>query len=92
MVGAIRLFIFGFIGLTAIYWLVSVYSRSVRRERLENDWAEDHPDDMESAERDAHIEDGMLEYQSGLRRKLILLVYIVPVVLVIAALIITNAN
>ena len=39
----IRLIFFGFIGLTIVYFLVSIYSRSVRREKLEKAWAEDHP-------------------------------------------------
>ena len=33
--GWLRLLFFGLIGLTITYFLVSVYSRSVRRERLE---------------------------------------------------------
>ncbi len=75
------LLIFG-IGLTAVYALVSLYSRSIRREKLEDQWAEDHPDGGDPAARDDYIETGMAQYHSGLRRKLILLVYVVPVVAV----------
>lgn len=78
MFGLIRMLVFGFIALTIVYLLVSVYSRSVRRERLEDEWAEDHPGDTSSTEREAFIEAGMREYQSGIRPKLILLVYVVP--------------
>ncbi len=92
MIGALRLLVFGFVGLSVVYWVVSLYSRSVCRERLENEWAEDHPGEENSLERDAFIEEGMLSYQSGLRRKLILLVYIIPALLVAVAVVVTNAN
>lgn len=90
MIGLIRLVIFGFIAMTIVYFAVSVYSRSLRREKLEDEWADDHPGDTESAQRDAYIEKGMEKYKNGLRRKLILLVYIVPTVLVFGILIVTN--
>ena len=90
MIGAIRLIVFGFLALSALYLAVSVYSRSVRREKLEDRWAEDHPGDDDSPEREAYIEEGMIEYQNGLRRKLIWLVYVIPTVAVIAISIIVN--
>lgn len=90
MIGLIRLVIFGFIAMTIVYVAVSIYSRSLRREKLEDEWAEEHPEDHESEQRDAYIEKGMEEYQNGLRRKLILLVYIVPTILVFGLLIATN--
>jgi hypothetical protein len=86
----IRLVIFGFIAMTVVYVALSVYSASLRREKLEKRWAEDHPGDEESSERSVYVEDGMEKYRHGLRRKLIVLVYIIPTILVIAALIITN--
>ena len=88
----VRLIVFGFLFLSVIYLALSWYSRSLRRERLENDWAENHPDDSESPTRDAYIQDGMRRYESGLRKKLIWLVYIVPTVLVVAILFVTNTN
>lgn len=90
--GLIRLLIFGFLGLSVVYLAISFYSRSVRKEKLEDRWAEDHPEDDDSPERDIFIRDGMVQYQNGIRPKLILLVYVVPTVLVIASLIVTNAN
>lgn len=36
----VRFAVVGFVLLTVIYVLISIYSRSVRRERLEDDWAE----------------------------------------------------
>ncbi len=83
MIGLIRLAVFGFVALTLVYVLVSIYSRSVRRERLEKEWDSDParegglPD-----ERAAFIEAGMATYRHSLRRKLIVLVYIIPMAIV----------
>ncbi|MCI2400548.1 hypothetical protein [Aliiroseovarius subalbicans] len=90
--GLIRLLVFGFLGLSVVYLAVSFYSRSIRREKLEDRWAEDHPDDRDSPERETFIEDGMTEYQNGIRPKLILLVYVIPAILVVLTLFMTNAN
>lgn len=90
--GLIRLVIFGFVLMSIAYGAISLYSRSVRREKLEKHWAEDQPGDVESAARDAYIEAGMKAYHQGLRRKLILLVYILPTIAVAAILYLTNAN
>jgi len=90
--GLIRLLIFGFIGLTILYLIIGVYSRSIRREKLENKWKAMHPDGGDVHDRDAYIEKGMVEYQSGIRPKLILLVYVVPALAVLAVLIATNWN
>ncbi|MCB1368468.1 MAG: hypothetical protein KDK00_11940 [Rhodobacteraceae bacterium] len=90
--GLLRLIVFGFIGLSVIYFAISVYARSLRRESLEDRWAEKHPGEDESPERDAYIEDGMARYNAGIRPKLLLLIYVVPTILVILALILTNWN
>ena len=92
MIGAIRLIVFGFLALSVVYLAVSFYSRSVRREKLENRWAEDHPGDDDSPARDAYIEEGMIAYQQGLRRKLILLVYIIPAIAIAVTMFIVNAT
>ncbi len=80
--GLIRLVVFGFAALTVIYFAVSWYSRSVRREKLENEWDADHPEGGDAAARDAFIEKGMAEYHSSIRPKLILLVYVIPILAV----------
>ena len=85
----IRLVFFGFIICSLIYVAVSWYSRSVRREKLENQWAEENPDG-DIHDRAAFVQSGIDAYNSGLRPKLVLLVYIVPAVLVIAAFFMTN--
>lgn len=86
----LRLIVFGFLALSVVYVAVRFYSRSVRREKLEKHWAEEHPGEDDSPERSAYIETGMRDYQHGLRRKLILLVYIIPAVTVAALFYFTN--
>jgi len=86
IIGWLRLALVGLVVLTLIYWLVSVYSRSVRREALEREW-EAGPQDRD---RDAFVAEGLRKYQHGLRRRLILLVYIVPAVVIPALIYILN--
>lgn len=87
----IRLVVVGFLAMTAVYVLVSLYSKSVRREKLEKDWDGENPGG-DPAARTAFVEQGMAAYRSGFRKKLILLVYVIPTVVVIATLILTNSN
>ena len=91
MVALIRLGAVGLVVLTVIYVMVSIYSRSVRREKLE-DWADERIADGRLAEgdRDAFIEEGMRDYEHSLRKKLILGVYVVPIIAVIILVYVTN--
>lgn len=86
MLALMRLLIFGLIALTALYLGLSWYFRSVRRQRMAQDWEEaGRPGD-----REAYIEAGMMQYQQSLRRRLIWLVYIVPVAVVTVVIYVTN--
>ncbi|RME17418.1 MAG: hypothetical protein D6801_03455 [Alphaproteobacteria bacterium] len=76
--GFLRLLVFGFLGLSVVYVAVSLYARSVHREKLENLWAEEHPGDEDSPEREAFLEEEMRAYRHSLRYRLLLLVYILP--------------
>lgn len=76
ILGWIRLGILGLVLLTGVYLLVSVYSKSVRREKLEKRFDAGGV----AGDRDAYIEAGMVQYRNGLRRRLILLVYVIPIV------------
>ncbi|MHA6267393.1 hypothetical protein [uncultured Aliiroseovarius sp.] len=87
--GLVRLVIFGFIGLSIVYVLVSLYSRSIRLEKLEDQWAEEHPDG-DVTDRDAWLREGMEDYKKSFRPKLILLVYVVPTLFVILSLVLIN--
>ncbi len=90
--GLIRLVVFGFVGLSVVYFAISIYSRSVRREKLENRWAEENPGSDDMAARAEYVERGMAEYNASIRPKLILLVYIIPTLVVIGTLVATNWN
>ena len=72
--GWIRLILLALVFLTGIYFLVSIYSRSVRRERLEKRYDAGGV----AGDRDAYIADGMQRYEQGLRKRLIWLVIILP--------------
>ena len=86
MIGMIRLAVFGFLGMTVMYFLLSIYSRSTQREELEKEWdAEQGP-----GEREEFIAAGMAAYEKGLRKKLIWLVYVIPTLAVIAAIYLLN--
>jgi hypothetical protein len=75
ILGWLRLLALSFVVLTVVYVLVSIYSRSVRRERLE----ETYDAGGVEGDRDAYIAAGMEAYRHGLRRKLIWLVYVIPI-------------
>ncbi|MEP2532298.1 hypothetical protein [Shimia sp.] len=79
MFALFRLSAIGFVVLTVIYICLSLYSRSVRRGKLEAEWEEENM----TGDRDLWIDQGLQDYDGSLRRKLILGVYIVPVTLVI---------
>lgn len=86
IIGWIRLAVFGYLGLTVMYFLVSIYSRSLRREALEKRFDAGGED----GDRDAYIAAGMAEYERGLRKKLIWLVYVIPTAVVIGLIYILN--
>jgi hypothetical protein len=74
IIGWLRMLFFALVGLTVVYFLVSVYSRSVRRERLE----ETFDAGGIAGDRNEYIRQGMAAYDKGLRKRLLLLIYIVP--------------
>jgi len=78
MLGFLRLFFFLMIGLTVVYGAVSLYSREMRRAKLKRRWAEKGL----TGDRAAFIQRGLRQYDHSLRRRLILLVYVVPLGLI----------
>ena len=70
---------FWFVAASVVYFMVSVYSRSVHREKLEKEFDAGGAD----ASKDDYVRAGMELYQHGLRRRLILLVYLLPAVAVL---------
>lgn len=86
MIAIIRLVVFGFIGLTVVYVLVSIYSASVQREKLEKKFDAGGIE----GDRDAYINAGMEAYRHGLQHRLIWLVYIIPTVVVAVTVYLVN--
>jgi Ca2+/Na+ antiporter len=82
----IRLVGLAFVVLTVIYICLSFYSRAVRRGKLEAEWLEGGQD----VDRDTFVQEGLTRYDSSLRRKLILGVYVVPTLLVMLLIYLTN--
>ncbi len=90
--GLIRLIGLGFIGLSVIYFAISIFSRSIRREKLEKEWDANPPEGGDAAARDTYIDEGMVEYEGGFRKKLIVLVYVIPPIFVAVILYLTNTQ
>ncbi len=88
----VRLIVFGLFAMTVLYWMIALYSRSVRRERLEKEYDADNAGNIDHAARDAYVETGMTAYNNSLRPKLIGLVYILPTVAVIVTVYLVNTN
>ena len=81
-----RLLVIGFVVLSIIYVALSFYSRAVRKGKLQREWDEEG---MEG-DKDAWVQKGLEDYDGSLRRKLILGVYVVPVVVVSIIIYLTN--
>jgi uncharacterized ion transporter superfamily protein YfcC len=86
MAALVRLMVIGFIVLSVIYICLSMYSRSVRKGNLRAEWS----DGSQEKTLDEFLEEGMVEYDKSLRRKLILAVYVIPVILVSVVIYLTN--
>ena len=77
ILGFLRLALFGLVVQTAIYLLLTIYLRSLHREKLEKEY--DAGDG--SGGREDYIETGMRDFRRSLRGRLVVLIYIVPQVL-----------
>lgn len=86
MFALIRLVFIGFIVLTVIYVCLSFYSRAVRKGKLREKWDAG----LRKVDRDTFVQRGLEKYDGSIRRKLILGVYIVPVVVVSVIIYLTN--
>ncbi|MCR9109603.1 hypothetical protein [Marivita sp. XM-24bin2] len=81
-----RLLVIGFLVLSVVYICLSLYSRAVRRDKLEKEWDEE----IQQGDREAFVEAGLRDYDVSLRRKLILGVYIVPLTVISVIIYLTN--
>lgn len=86
MIGFIRLFLMLFVALTVIYVSLSFYSRAVRRSKLKEKWHEG----KQLVDRDTFVQRGLERYDGSIRRKLLLGVYIVPIVVIVLIIYLTN--
>ena len=88
----LQMFVVAVVGLSIIYCAISLYSASVRREKLEKLWHAENPDSDDLSARRAYVKAGMESYHSGFRKKLIWLVYVVPLVAMAVIYYLTNTN
>ena len=74
----LRLFLLVMVVSTIVYISLSLYARARRRERLIRQWAAD----LRVGDQEAWLREELAKYDGSLRRRLILLVYVVPFVFV----------
>ncbi|WP_136443206.1 hypothetical protein [Pacificoceanicola onchidii] len=86
MFALLQLIVIGFAVLTVVYVVLSIWSRRVRRAKLINEWH----DEGHEGDRDKFVEDGLQDYDGSLRRKLILGVYVVPILVIGIIIYLTN--
>ena len=73
-----RLFVLVLVISTILSVSISIYSRAVRRQKLERQWRAD----LRVGDRDAWLREELERYDQSLRRRLILLVYVLPLAFV----------
>lgn len=86
MIGFLRLLVMLFVALTVVYVCLSLYSRAVRRGKLEDKWE----NGKHLVDRETFIRRGLERYDWSVRRKLLLGVYLVPMVVIGAIIYLTN--
>ena len=89
MIALLRLLVMALLVLTVVYFSLALYSRAVRRGKLEDEWQR-MAAAGEAPDREGFIEQGMRDYEGGLRRKLLWLVYIIPLSLFVFLIYATN--
>ena len=78
MFGFLRLFLILFVVMTVLYLAITIFARSLARERLEKRW----DTGPRTEDRDTFIRLGMERYEKSARHKLLLGVYILPMVVI----------
>ncbi len=86
MLALLKLILIGGVVLTVIYIVLSLWSRRMRRGKLEREWQ----DTGRPGDKEEFVETGLKEYDGSVRRKLILGVYIVPVIVIGTIIYLTN--
>lgn len=86
MTGFLRLGIVLLVGLTVLYFLLSIYGRSLARERLEKRW----DGGRGRGSRDHFIQLGLKKYERSARKRLLILVFVVPIVTIFTLIYVLN--
>lgn len=86
MIGFLRLGIVLLVGLTVLYFLLSIYGRSLARERLEKRW----DNGRGRGSRDHFIRLGLKKYERSARNRLLILVFVVPIVTIFTLIYVLN--
>lgn len=86
MTALFKLLFFGLIFLTAVYVALLWYFRTEKRVKLEREWEETG----RPGNRETYIAEGMRQFEHSLKRRLLWLVYIIPVTTVAVMIYITN--
>lgn len=84
----LRMIILWLVVLPLVHWIVAVYARSVRREALEREF----DDGGEAGTREEYIASGLQAYEHSLKKKILVLVYILPLMAVVAIAWAVNRN
>jgi len=86
MFAPLRLLFVLLIVLTVVYVVLSLYFRAVRKAKLKRYWKERGL----TSDREAYVRRGLKRYDGSIRRKLILLVYIIPLGAIALLVYVTN--
>ena len=83
MIALIRLILLIVLLEGLFYLLLTVYIRSLRRERLEGEWDARHPDQAgDTAAREEFVDRAMVRFKKSLQSRLVLLVFVVPTLVI----------
>ena len=85
MAGFARLIFIAFVVLSVLYFALYYHFRASKRDRLRAEWAEQGEGDQ-----DSFVVANLNAYEGGLRRRLILGVYILPLVVMLSTIYFTN--
>ncbi|MCZ4352127.1 hypothetical protein O4H61_06320 [Roseovarius aestuarii] len=88
MLALARLILIGGVFLTMVYVGLSLWSRYMRASKLRREWE----DTGRPGDRDTFVQQGLRDYDGSVRRKLILGVYVIPIMIVSVIVYLTNFN
>lgn len=76
----VRIALLWLVAVAATHWILRIYLRSLKREALENAW--DRGEAGAGQTRDAYVEAGMADYDRSLLFKLLMIVYVLPLIVI----------